>query len=54
MIICDVDNVTGPVSRPTQEKLLEEWRKQTEAIKDVRRRLRETLGREARPVRSSP
>ncbi len=44
MIICDADNISRLVARPRQEDVDEEWRKQTEALKDVRRRLRVIIG----------
>ena len=40
MIVCDADNVTGEAIRPSPETIREEWNRQTEALKDLRRRLR--------------
>ena len=39
MIICDRDNIDGSTTLPRRETIDEEWRRQTEALKDLRRRL---------------
>lgn len=48
MIVCDVDNIRGRLSRPSPEAIREETRRQLEALKDLRRRVGDTTGR--RPV----
>ncbi len=54
MIICDTDNIAGTFDRPDPEAIEEESRRQTEALKDLRRRLREVIGTRAiRAVRLS-
>jgi len=44
MIFCDVDNITEENLRPSQEVIENEMRRQLEALKDIRRRLREVIG----------
>lgn len=43
MIVCDADNIHGPNQQPTPEVIRREWLEQTEALKDVRRRLRDVI-----------
>lgn len=39
MIISDMDNITGMASSPSRQTIVEELRKQTQALKDLRRQL---------------
>jgi len=48
MIVCDADNITGTLPRPSPEAIREETRRQLEALKELRRRVSDTAGR--RPV----
>ena len=45
MIICDTDNIATEPGRPSPEAIADQWRKQTEALKLLRRRLQEVSGR---------
>ncbi len=40
MIVCDADNLSDYAPRPTRETIEDQLRQQTDALKDVRRRLR--------------
>ena len=44
MIIHDADSIVPHPHRPSPEAIREEWRKQDEALKDLRRRLRRVTG----------
>ena len=50
MIICDADNLAGNTGQPTAETIQEELRKQTEALKDVRRLLRQVVAPRAMAI----
>ena len=43
MIVCDADNIHGPNQQPTPEVIRRQWLEQTEALKDVRRRLQDVI-----------
>ena len=43
MIVCDADNLTDDRARPSPEVIREQHRLQTEALQDIRRRLREAV-----------
>ncbi|HET6426958.1 MAG TPA: hypothetical protein VFJ30_01005 [Phycisphaerae bacterium] len=54
MIICDTDNIAGTFDRPDSQAIQEESRRQTEALMELRRRLRAVIGtRAVRAVRLS-
>ncbi len=46
MIICDPENIDGAYNLPSREVIEREWRKQTEALKDIRRRLEKVISAE--------
>jgi len=47
MIVCDRDNIAGTSQHPSPDVIKEEWRKQDEALKDLRRRLAKVIAPKA-------
>jgi hypothetical protein len=43
MLICELDNIIGPSKVPTRESIERDRQRQLQAVKDLRRRLREVL-----------